>query len=641
MNLRHAAREMQAQKEAVLAAVNKEGWRLQYAPEELRANREVVLAAVRKCGWALKYASEELRANREVVLAAVRKCGIALQFASMELQADREVVLAAVTKDGHALDYAVTELRADREVVLAAVRQEGEALQCASGELRADREVVLAVVKKYGDALQYASEELRADRDVVLTAVEQDGNALQYASEELSADRDVVITAVEQNEDALQYASEELRADLFRKRPSLWMVRHLDEAPHTLQMRQDDDEDSAEGHCEDALEETDLRLATVDRRVEDVSDAGRPSDVLQACTVETLESRVVFRRRIIALASRAPYVDRPELHQHAVSVADTLMGAETVVRSKVKDNAEHAKASRLTTKGGIMNFAYTRETSFQTELIEPLKTAYGQRAWAVDIPLVSRAGTDYVSTKPANFTRTPVHEDWQLDCRDFPRVLSFLEKGWMLREWMHMSAAELAALPDPESVDDELTQANTHLVYAKALDAYKTSKGFASADSGTEAIEALIAELEHKKERQEHLALQRLKVRFTMEALRHAGIPALHQSTFASYMKTNEIYLAQHPSSICMPDTAWPVHPDRDVDFFVGEVRKLVSRVNACNLASVGRCLTNGDSMLQHDSIEAHTALKRKMVSDPAFYDKVREILELPPSKRLQLQLPA
>ena len=46
----------------------------------------------------LEYASKELQNDREVVLAAVTQNGYALNFASEELKRDREVVLAAIVE---------------------------------------------------------------------------------------------------------------------------------------------------------------------------------------------------------------------------------------------------------------------------------------------------------------------------------------------------------------------------------------------------------------------------------------------------------------------------------------------------------------------------------------------------------------
>ena len=44
-------------------------------------------------------ATKELQADKQIVLAAVRENGYALRFATKELQADKEVVLAAVQQN--------------------------------------------------------------------------------------------------------------------------------------------------------------------------------------------------------------------------------------------------------------------------------------------------------------------------------------------------------------------------------------------------------------------------------------------------------------------------------------------------------------------------------------------------------------
>eukprot|EP00971_Amphidinium_carterae_P109745 2174031-Amphidinium_carterae.1 len=62
-----------ADRDVVLAAVQKNGYALQYATEALRDDREVVLAAVQENGWALQYATETLKSDSEVVLAAVQQ----------------------------------------------------------------------------------------------------------------------------------------------------------------------------------------------------------------------------------------------------------------------------------------------------------------------------------------------------------------------------------------------------------------------------------------------------------------------------------------------------------------------------------------------------------------------------------------
>ena len=60
---------------------------------------------------------KELQNDKEVVLAAVQQNGLALEFASDKLKADRKVVLAAVQQNGNALKLASQQLKNDRELV--------------------------------------------------------------------------------------------------------------------------------------------------------------------------------------------------------------------------------------------------------------------------------------------------------------------------------------------------------------------------------------------------------------------------------------------------------------------------------------------------------------------------------------------
>ncbi len=200
-------------RDVVLAAVRRNGLALQFASQELRNDREIVLAAVRQNGLALQFASQELRNDREIVLAAVRQDGIALQFASQELRNNREIVLVTVTQYGLALQFASQELRNDREIVLAAARQKGLALQFPSQELRNDREIVLAAARQKGLVLQFASEALRNNPEVVLAAVTQDGLAIHFAGEPFKNNRDFILAAVTQKGEVLQFVNEEFKND--------------------------------------------------------------------------------------------------------------------------------------------------------------------------------------------------------------------------------------------------------------------------------------------------------------------------------------------------------------------------------------------------------------------------------------------
>ena len=81
--------------------------------------------------------------DREAVRAAVGKDGRALWPAPDELKADKDVfeaakasMIKAVGQDGLVLEYASDELKADKEVVLAAVGQNGDAVEHATDELR-------------------------------------------------------------------------------------------------------------------------------------------------------------------------------------------------------------------------------------------------------------------------------------------------------------------------------------------------------------------------------------------------------------------------------------------------------------------------------------------------------------------------
>ena len=127
-------------KEAVLAAVSRNGYALMDAPPALQADKEVVLAAVSQRGGALMYASPEMQGDKEVVLAAVSRHGIALVSASPAMKADKEVVLTAVSNYGYALKDASPALKADLEVVLAAMSQKLGALEYADPALRGSPE---------------------------------------------------------------------------------------------------------------------------------------------------------------------------------------------------------------------------------------------------------------------------------------------------------------------------------------------------------------------------------------------------------------------------------------------------------------------------------------------------------------------
>lgn len=90
------SKELRADKEVALLALQTSGMNLLYLSDELRDNEEVVLTAVKNHGWALKYASARLRDNEEVVLTAVKEDGCALMYASDELKHEEDVLYTAM-----------------------------------------------------------------------------------------------------------------------------------------------------------------------------------------------------------------------------------------------------------------------------------------------------------------------------------------------------------------------------------------------------------------------------------------------------------------------------------------------------------------------------------------------------------------
>ena len=139
----------------------------------------------------LRHVSKELQNNKEIVLAAVQRTGLALEFASQELRSVPEIVLEALRKDPTAVRFVAPELLSNRDFMFAALRQpaqHGEALMYAADPLKSDRELVLAAVQQDGTALAHAADVLKSDWEVVFEAVLQNSAAVEYASHTLRSD---------------------------------------------------------------------------------------------------------------------------------------------------------------------------------------------------------------------------------------------------------------------------------------------------------------------------------------------------------------------------------------------------------------------------------------------------------------------
>ncbi|CAE6920617.1 unnamed protein product [Symbiodinium sp. CCMP2592] len=206
----------QADKEVVLAALQRDGQMLEFASEDLQADPSLVLAAVASDGTALRFASNALRGCRKVVVAAVRQNGLALQFAEHSLRCDSELLRIAARRwwscDWSYL-FTASNLQNDRDVVLAAVRIDWRALQSVGEKMQKDVQVVSAALAQNLGASRFLSRSLLESRAEMLELLACRGAALQFAPEVFRADRELVQAAVVQDGSALQFASEELRRD--------------------------------------------------------------------------------------------------------------------------------------------------------------------------------------------------------------------------------------------------------------------------------------------------------------------------------------------------------------------------------------------------------------------------------------------
>jgi hypothetical protein len=151
---------------------------------------------------ALQHTSTKLRADKDVVLAAVNKNKSPIDYCFyredlspvfFDINDDNANLMTPVAQSNirrtqytqSVLSFALGNLEADRDIVLAAVKQNDYAMFYGATVLRADKEIILASVKKKPSTLQFASPELRADREIVLAAIEKDFQTLRLASEDL------------------------------------------------------------------------------------------------------------------------------------------------------------------------------------------------------------------------------------------------------------------------------------------------------------------------------------------------------------------------------------------------------------------------------------------------------------------------
>lgn len=173
------------------------------------SNKQIVLALIDKLGHfnyhshkkhkILDYVSDELKADKDVVLAAVEKDGISLEYASAQLKSDKDIVLAAVKTSEYALEYASAQLKADRDVIIAAVTHNPSAFKFVPNDFKEDKnnkDIILDAVTKYGNTLMYLPEIWTKDEEIMLAAINQNRLTIHYASTELKNKKEIVLAAL-------------------------------------------------------------------------------------------------------------------------------------------------------------------------------------------------------------------------------------------------------------------------------------------------------------------------------------------------------------------------------------------------------------------------------------------------------------
>jgi hypothetical protein len=166
-----------------LAAVKKDGSRLENVPEELMT-AEICLAAVRDWGKAVQYVTEELM-TAEICLAAVKQNGNALEVVPEEYKT-AEVCLAAVQQNGKVLMHKyIPAAQRTAELCLEAVKNDAWALTFVPEKLKT-AEMCLAAVQQDGMRLCNVPEKLKT-AEICLAAVQQKSNALTFVPSALEA----------------------------------------------------------------------------------------------------------------------------------------------------------------------------------------------------------------------------------------------------------------------------------------------------------------------------------------------------------------------------------------------------------------------------------------------------------------------
>lgn len=184
-------------------------------------SKRLMLAIVATNGRALQYASKNLRADADVVLQAVQQDGRALQYAAACRRMDKAIVLAAVAQNSRALQAAGKNLLSDAEVLGTAVQQNGLMLAYASSALQANTDIVLMAGLQDYRALRHAAPGTLDSRPLLMSCIAKDGRALRFASKRLRADGELALKAFSRHKASLKYAL---------KPAALYVVQHIPRA---------------------------------------------------------------------------------------------------------------------------------------------------------------------------------------------------------------------------------------------------------------------------------------------------------------------------------------------------------------------------------------------------------------------------
>ena len=173
--------------------------------------------------------------NKDDVIAAVKKDGQRLQYADSGLRDDFDVVIVAVTQDPDALQYASRGLRSNKEIGFAAacegerrniayinddlLQDRGFAMELAqyssfiSKYFKDDKEIVLTVMSRGVSFITFnsAGSKVRSDKDFMLKIIEENPLCFQYASEALRDDEEVAIAAIKGWSHQFEFASKRIQ----------------------------------------------------------------------------------------------------------------------------------------------------------------------------------------------------------------------------------------------------------------------------------------------------------------------------------------------------------------------------------------------------------------------------------------------